>query len=117
MSRSTTSADSRTGKNAKAPRAARAAHITKTNRRSRASPENWSETEKDAGHSTTGAVAYSDSFFPFPDGPKALIQANVSVIFATSGSVNDQKVIDACVDARVLLYMAPDDTARGFFGH
>src|SRR5581483_12501266 len=25
---------------------------------------------REAGHDTTGAVAYSDSFFPFPDAPQ-----------------------------------------------
>ncbi len=72
---------------------------------------------KDAGHRITGAVAYSDSFFPFPDGPKVLIDEHVGAIFATSGSVNDQQIIDQCVDARVPLYMAPDEVARGFYWH
>jgi len=31
---------------------------------------------QDAGHKIQGALAASDSFFPFPDGPKTLIDAD-----------------------------------------
>jgi len=68
-------------------------------------------------HDTMGAVAYSDSFFPFPDGPAALIAAGVRAIFATSGSINDEKTKAICQAAGVTLYMLPDAVARGFFGH
>jgi len=34
-----------------------------------------------------GSVAYSDSFFPFPDGPEYLIEHGIKTIFSTSGSV------------------------------
>jgi phosphoribosylaminoimidazolecarboxamide formyltransferase/IMP cyclohydrolase len=72
---------------------------------------------RNVGHDVRGAVAYSDSFFPFPDGPQALIDAGVTAIFTTSGSVNDQKTIDLCVANKVALYMIPDSVGRGFFGH
>lgn len=72
---------------------------------------------RDAGHSTFGAVAYSDSFFPFEDGPKVLIEAGVRAIFATSGSVRDEVVRKTCDDAGVRFYTLPDAEARGFFGH
>jgi len=72
---------------------------------------------RDAGHSTQNAVAYSDSFFPFPDGPQLLIDAGVRAILTTSGSVNDDKTRKVCEDAGVRLYMLPDAEARGFFGH
>lgn len=69
------------------------------------------------GHDIRGAVAYSDSFFPFPDGPAALIEAGVRVIFASSGSVRDDEVIAVCKAAGVTLVMMPDKDCRGFYGH
>ncbi len=71
----------------------------------------------DAGHDVHGAVAYSDSFFPFPDGPTVLAEAGIKVILASSGSINDQKTIDACAKHGVTLLMIPDAEGRGFFGH
>jgi len=70
-----------------------------------------------SGHSVTAAVAYSDSFFPFPDGPQILINAGVAAIFTSSGSINDQATIDICAKHGVALYMVPDQVGRGFFGH
>jgi phosphoribosylaminoimidazolecarboxamide formyltransferase/IMP cyclohydrolase len=64
-----------------------------------------------------GAVAYSDSFFPFPDAPEVLIKRGIKVIFATSGSVNDQKIIDLCKEKEVKLILLPDSEARGFYQH
>lgn len=71
----------------------------------------------DAGHDTKGAVAYSDSFFPFTDGVEVLEQAGVKAIFATSGSVNDNIVFEYCDKAGIDLHLIPDSEARGFFGH
>lgn len=70
-----------------------------------------------SGHDVNGAVAYSDSFFPFPDGPQTLIEAGVAAIFTSSGSVKDQATIDLCAKHGVALYMVPDQIGRGFFGH
>lgn len=70
-----------------------------------------------AGHDTQGAVAYSDSFFPFPDGPEALAKAGIQAILASSGSQNDKKVLDRCCELGVKLYLIPDKVGRGFFGH
>lgn len=70
-----------------------------------------------SGHDPKGAVAYSDSFFPFPDGPEKLIEAGIRAIFATSGSIRDQQTIDLCKEHGVALYLMPDSDARGFFGH
>ena len=70
-----------------------------------------------SGHGVGGAVAYSDSFFPFPDGPQTLIDAGVSAIFTSSGSVKDNETIDVCLKNHVALYMVPDAVGRGFFGH
>jgi phosphoribosylaminoimidazolecarboxamide formyltransferase/IMP cyclohydrolase len=73
----------------------------------------------DAGHKEMleGAVAYSDSFFPFPDAVQVLIDAGIRAIFSTSGSVNDQAIQELCMKNGVTLYQLPDSQARGFFGH
>lgn len=71
----------------------------------------------DAGHAIPGAVAYSDSFFPFPDAPQTLIDAGVSAVFSTSGSVRDDVVRQAFLDAGVPLAQLPDRAARGFYAH
>ncbi len=70
-----------------------------------------------SGHDVAGAVAYSDSFFPFPDGPQVLIDAGVKAIFTSSGSINDRLTIELCEKHGVALYMVPDNVGRGFFGH
>ncbi len=70
-----------------------------------------------AGHATAGAVAYSDSFFPFADGPQVLIEAGVSAVLCTTGSVRDEEVRRTFIDAGVTLVQLPDAVARGFFGH
>ncbi|MFA6486427.1 MAG: hypothetical protein WCT40_03605 [Candidatus Magasanikbacteria bacterium] len=70
-----------------------------------------------SGHDLTGAVAYSDSFFPFTDAPAVLIDAGIRVIFASSGSVGDESVKKLCADRDVTLVMYPDKLGRGFFGH
>lgn len=72
---------------------------------------------KRSGHSVAGASAYSDSFFPFPDGPQTLIDAGVSAIFTSSGSIKDQLTIDICAKHGVALYMVPDAVGRGFCAH
>ena len=63
------------------------------------------------------AVAYSDSFFPFPDAPEVLINRGIKTIFSTSGSVNDEKIIELCKNKGVSLILMPDSEARGFYQH
>lgn len=70
-----------------------------------------------SGHDINGSVAYSDSFFPFPDGPQVLIDAGVKAILTSSGSVKDKETIDVCQKNNVALYMIPDAVGRGFYGH
>lgn len=70
-----------------------------------------------AGHPILGATGYSDSFFPFPDGPQVLIDAGVQAIFATSGSQNDDQTIALCRERGVALYMVSDKLGRGFAWH
>ena len=71
----------------------------------------------DAGHTAKGAVAYSDSFFPFPDGPEVLAEAGISAIVTSSGSQNDAQTRAVCHDYGIGLLMIPDAVGRGFFGH
>ncbi len=49
-----------------------------------------------AGPLASGSVAYSDAFFPFPDGPKILIDAGVKTILHPGGSKRDQETFDLC---------------------
>ena len=65
----------------------------------------------------SGAAAYSDSFFPFPDGPELLAKAGVKAILTTSGSIGDEAVIKTLADAGTSITMAPDKLARGFYMH
>jgi phosphoribosylaminoimidazolecarboxamide formyltransferase/IMP cyclohydrolase len=57
-----------------------------------------------AGERVAGAVAASDAFFPFDDGPRVLIDAGVRAIVQPGGSVRDDDTIAACRDAGVTLY-------------
>lgn len=72
---------------------------------------------EEAGHYTDGAVAYSDSFFPFTDGPQVLAEAGIRAILASSGSVKDEEVKQLCLERNIALYLIPDAVGRGFFGH
>ena len=47
-----------------------------------------------AGERVKNAVAGSDAFFPFPDGPKLLLDAGVTAIIHPGGSLKDQDTID-----------------------
>lgn len=49
-----------------------------------------------AGDKARGAIAVSDAFFPFPDGPEILIKAGVSTIVHPGGSKRDQETFDLC---------------------
>lgn len=64
-----------------------------------------------------GASAYSDSFFPFPDGPGLLAKAGIKAILTSSGSVADQTVIKSLTDQSVTVLTVPDRAARGFYLH
>ena len=48
------------------------------------------------GQLLSGAVAGSDAFFPFPDGPALLIDAGVKAIIHPGGSKKDQDTINLC---------------------
>ncbi len=49
-----------------------------------------------AGPLARGAIAVSDAFFPFADGPQVLIDAGVTMIVHTGGSKRDQETFDLC---------------------
>lgn len=68
-------------------------------------------------HDIKGAVAYSDSFFPFTDGPEVLVEAGCRAIFASSGSVRDKDVVAFCRGHNVKFFQLPDSDIRGFFNH
>ena len=59
-----------------------------------------------------GAVAASDAFFPFSDGPGVLIEAGVKAIVQPGGSVRDQETIDAANAAGITMYFTGE---RHFF--
>ena len=48
-----------------------------------------------AGERAKGAVAASDAFFPFADGPTLLLEAGVTAIIQPGGSVRDAETIEA----------------------
>ncbi len=60
-----------------------------------------------------GAVAASDAFFPFPDGPGILIEAGVRAIVQPGGSVRDEETIAAAQAAGVTMYV----TGTRHFAH
>ncbi|MEM7754709.1 MAG: bifunctional phosphoribosylaminoimidazolecarboxamide formyltransferase/IMP cyclohydrolase [Planctomycetota bacterium] len=49
-----------------------------------------------AGEHAHGAVALSDAFFPFPDGPELLIDAGVRAIVHPGGSKRDGETFELC---------------------
>jgi phosphoribosylaminoimidazolecarboxamide formyltransferase / IMP cyclohydrolase len=71
----------------------------------------------EAGHSPKTSVAYTDSFFPEPDGPEVLANAGVKIVFASSGSVKDEIIRAKCKELGIILVQLPDVVCRGFFGH
>jgi phosphoribosylaminoimidazolecarboxamide formyltransferase/IMP cyclohydrolase len=48
-----------------------------------------------AGDRARGAVAASDAFFPFADGPQLLLDAGVTAIVQPGGAMRDQETVDA----------------------
>jgi phosphoribosylaminoimidazolecarboxamide formyltransferase/IMP cyclohydrolase len=66
-----------------------------------------------AGDRAAGAVAASDAFFPFEDGPEILIAAGVTAIVQPGGSVRDELTIKAAEAAGVTMYL----TGTRHFAH
>lgn len=57
-----------------------------------------------AGDRAVGAVAASDAFFPFADGPQILIDGGVRAIVQPGGSLRDRETIELCEQRGVALY-------------
>ncbi|MQY29746.1 bifunctional phosphoribosylaminoimidazolecarboxamide formyltransferase/IMP cyclohydrolase [Nocardia aurantia] len=66
-----------------------------------------------AGDRAKGAVAASDAFFPFSDGPQILITAGVRAIVHPGGSIRDKDTVELCREAGVTLYL----TGSRHFAH
>jgi phosphoribosylaminoimidazolecarboxamide formyltransferase/IMP cyclohydrolase len=66
-----------------------------------------------AGDRAAGAVAASDAFFPFADGPQILLDAGVRAIVQPGGSVRDAEVVEACEMAGITMYL----TGARHFAH
>ncbi len=49
-----------------------------------------------AGDKAGDAVAASDAFFPFPDGPAALLDAGVAILVQPGGSKRDEETFELC---------------------
>ncbi len=56
-----------------------------------------------AGDGAKGAVAASDAYFPFRDGPDELAASGITAIVQPGGSVRDDEVIAACNEHGVAL--------------
>jgi phosphoribosylaminoimidazolecarboxamide formyltransferase / IMP cyclohydrolase len=65
-----------------------------------------------AGDRAAGAVAASDAFFPFDDGPTILFEAGIGALVQPGGSVRDEDVIAAAQHAGATMYFTD---ARHFF--
>lgn len=66
-----------------------------------------------AGERARGAVAASDAFFPFADGPKLLLSAGITAIIQPGGSVRDEETVSAVDAAGAAMVF----TARRHFRH
>ncbi|MFT3788451.1 MAG: bifunctional phosphoribosylaminoimidazolecarboxamide formyltransferase/IMP cyclohydrolase [Tepidisphaeraceae bacterium] len=66
-----------------------------------------------AGDRAKGAVAASDAFFPFPDGPELLLKAGVTAIVQPGGSQRDALTIEAVDKAGAAMIF----TGRRHFRH
>ncbi|MGO3720326.1 bifunctional phosphoribosylaminoimidazolecarboxamide formyltransferase/IMP cyclohydrolase [Microbacterium gubbeenense] len=65
-----------------------------------------------AGDRVKGAIAASDAFFPFSDGPEVLMDAGVKVIIQPGGSVRDEETIALAKARGVAMYFTGE---RHFF--
>jgi phosphoribosylaminoimidazolecarboxamide formyltransferase/IMP cyclohydrolase len=65
------------------------------------------------GHDLQGAALASDAFFPFPDAPRAALEAGVTSIVQPGGSRRDQDVVDAVAQAGAAMAF----TGRRHFRH
>ena len=66
-----------------------------------------------AGERADGAVAASDAYFPFEDGPQVLVDGGVRAIVQPGGSMRDELTTALCERAGVTLYF----TGTRHFAH
>ncbi|MDB5323420.1 MAG: bifunctional phosphoribosylaminoimidazolecarboxamide formyltransferase/IMP cyclohydrolase [Phycisphaerales bacterium] len=66
-----------------------------------------------AGERAKGSVAASDAFFPFPDGPKLLLEAGITAIIHPGGSVRDQETLQVVNQAGAAMVL----TGQRHFKH
>ncbi|MDB5293716.1 MAG: cyclohydrolase / Phosphoribosylaminoimidazolecarboxamide formyltransferase [Phycisphaerales bacterium] len=66
-----------------------------------------------AGARAKGAVAASDAFFPFPDGPQLLLDAGVTAIIHPGGSVKDKESLEVANKAGAAMVL----TGQRHFKH
>jgi phosphoribosylaminoimidazolecarboxamide formyltransferase/IMP cyclohydrolase len=66
-----------------------------------------------AGDRIPGAVAASDAFFPFPDGPRLLLEAGVTAIVHPGGSLKDHETITLVNERNAAMIL----TTRRHFKH
>ncbi len=65
----------------------------------------WLAKENGHGDKLSGAVAASDAFFPFSDGPEILADAGVTSIIQPGGSKRDSDTVTLCDDRSVAMLM------------
>ena len=68
-------------------------------------------------HTADHCVVVSDSFFPEPDGPEAILGLNPDLVFFTTGGKKTDEILDVFAKAGVTTYTVPDSLGRMFFGH
>ncbi|MCG3138769.1 MAG: Bifunctional purine biosynthesis protein PurH [Phycisphaerae bacterium] len=61
----------------------------------------WQARENGHGEFLRGAVAASDAFFPFADGPQLLIEAGVQALIQPGGSKRDSDTIELCTRQQI----------------
>ena len=71
------------------------------------------EKAREHGHDVAGAVLASDAFFPFPDGPRAAVDAGVKAIIQPGGAKRDDEVTEAVRAAGATMVL----TGRRHFRH
>jgi phosphoribosylaminoimidazolecarboxamide formyltransferase/IMP cyclohydrolase len=63
----------------------------------------WLAAENGHGEKLRGAVAASDAFFPFADGPKILIDSGITALIQPGGSKRDAETTAFCDDHNVAM--------------
>jgi phosphoribosylaminoimidazolecarboxamide formyltransferase/IMP cyclohydrolase len=66
-----------------------------------------------AGERAKGAVAASDAFFPFPDGPQLLLEAGVTAIIQPGGAMRDNEAVEVVNKHRAAMIL----TGQRHFRH